>query len=129
MAFTRTAGKQLHAVSLGRHSGGPRRRLRIDAAPRNGEGAGLHAEGQPGEDTKLVFGILPIALSIGSSGGSRQSLGIAVVGGVIFSGLLTLFVVPAFYLVCDKAEQKGSFTAILDALKAKLSHFLQKKSS
>ena len=42
-----------------------------------------------------VFGILPIALSVGSSGGSRQSMGIAVVGGLVFSGLLTLFVVPA----------------------------------
>ncbi len=42
-----------------------------------------------------IFGILPIALSLGASGGSRQSLGIAVVGGLIFSGFLTLFVVPS----------------------------------
>jgi len=46
-----------------------------------------------------VFGILPIALTLGSSGGSRQSLGIAVVGGLVFSGFLTLFVVPAVYAV------------------------------
>jgi multidrug efflux pump len=49
-----------------------------------------------------VFGILPIALSLGASGGSRQSLGIAVVGGLVFSGLLTLFVVPAVYAIFSR---------------------------
>ncbi len=44
-----------------------------------------------------VLGILPIALSIGGASGSRQSLGIAVIGGLVFSTLLTLFVVPAVY--------------------------------
>jgi multidrug efflux pump len=49
-----------------------------------------------------IFGILPIALSLGASGGSRQSLGIAVVGGLIFSGFLTLFVVPAVYAIFSR---------------------------
>ncbi len=49
-----------------------------------------------------ILGILPIALSLGASAGSRQSLGIAVVGGLIFSGLLTLFVVPAVYAVFSR---------------------------
>ncbi|RYD32166.1 MAG: efflux RND transporter permease subunit, partial [Verrucomicrobiaceae bacterium] len=53
-----------------------------------------------------IFGILPIALSIGASGGSRQSLGIAVVGGLIFSGFLTLFVVPAVYAIFSRATVK-----------------------
>ena len=44
-----------------------------------------------------IFGILPIALSLGGAGTSRQSLGIAVVGGLLVSGVLTLFVVPAVY--------------------------------
>lgn len=42
-----------------------------------------------------ALGALPIAIGIGA--GSRVSLGIAIVGGLIFSTLLTLFVVPAVY--------------------------------
>ncbi len=45
-----------------------------------------------------MLGVLPIALSFGASAGSRQSLGIAVVGGMFFSTALTLFVIPAMYL-------------------------------
>jgi multidrug efflux pump len=44
-----------------------------------------------------VFGILPIALSLGGAAGSRQSLGIAVVAGLVCSTGLTLYVVPAVY--------------------------------
>ncbi len=44
-----------------------------------------------------IFGILPIALGIGSGSESRISMGIAVVGGMIFSGTLTLYVIPAIY--------------------------------
>ena len=54
-----------------------------------------------------IFGILPIALSLGASGGSRQSLGIAVVGGLVFSGFLTLFVVPAVYAIFSRGKKLG----------------------
>jgi multidrug efflux pump len=45
----------------------------------------------------MIFGTLPIALSLGTSSGSRTSLGIVVVGGLVFAGVLTLFVIPAVY--------------------------------
>ena len=45
----------------------------------------------------MIFGTLPIALSLGESSGSRTSLGIVVVGGLLFAGILTLYVIPAVY--------------------------------
>ncbi len=44
-----------------------------------------------------VFGILPIALGLGAGGESRRPLGVAVVGGLLFSTFLTLVVVPVVY--------------------------------
>jgi multidrug efflux pump len=44
-----------------------------------------------------VLGTLPIALALGAGSESRVSMGIAVIGGLIFSTVLTLFVIPAVY--------------------------------
>ena len=44
-----------------------------------------------------VLGALPIALALGAASVSRVSMGIAIIGGLIFSLLLTLFVIPALY--------------------------------
>ena len=44
-----------------------------------------------------VLGILPIALALGAGSESRVSMGIAVIGGLILSTFLTLFIVPAIY--------------------------------
>ena len=51
----------------------------------------------------MIFGTLPIALSLGTASGSRTSLGIAVVGGLIFAGILTLYVIPSVYSYFSRA--------------------------
>lgn len=53
-----------------------------------------------------IVATLPIALGLGSGGESRQSLGVVVVGGLIFSQFITLYVTPAFYLMMAKFEKK-----------------------
>jgi multidrug efflux pump len=45
----------------------------------------------------MALGSLPIALSLGDASTSRIPLGIVIVGGVLFSLILTLFVIPAIY--------------------------------
>jgi multidrug efflux pump len=50
-----------------------------------------------------MVGILPIALGRGTGGDARAPMGIAVVGGVFFSTILTFFLAPATYLVVDRA--------------------------
>ena len=44
-----------------------------------------------------VLGVLPIALALGSAATSRISMGVAIIGGLLFSLVLTLFVIPAAY--------------------------------
>jgi len=50
----------------------------------------------------MILGILPIALNLGAAAGSRQSLGIAVVGGLFFATFLTLYCIPAIYSYLSK---------------------------
>lgn len=54
----------------------------------------------------MIFGALPIALSLGNSSGSRASLGIVVVGGLIFAGILTLYVIPSVYSYLSRSARK-----------------------
>jgi multidrug efflux pump len=53
-----------------------------------------------------ILGILPLALGFGEGAQSRVAMGIAVVGGMLFSTFLTLFIVPAIYLRIS-SEQKN----------------------
>jgi multidrug efflux pump len=54
-----------------------------------------------------VMGALPIALGLGAGSLSRRPLGYAIVGGMLFSTLLTLYVVPAVYVIFDGLLARG----------------------
>jgi hydrophobic/amphiphilic exporter-1 (mainly G- bacteria), HAE1 family len=57
-----------------------------------------------------LMGTLPIALGFGAGSESRRPLGIAVVGGLVFSQILTLYLTPVFYIYMEAWRQKISRT-------------------
>ena len=55
-----------------------------------------------------ILGTLPIALALGAGSESRQSMGIAVIGGLVFATILTLYVIPAMYSYISEKEKSVS---------------------
>jgi len=66
-----------------------------------------------------ILGTLSIALALGAGSESRMSMGIAVIGGVIFSTFLTLFVIPAIYSYLSEKSKEVS-NVVSEEIKEKM---------
>ncbi|QIZ70088.1 efflux RND transporter permease subunit [Oxynema aestuarii] len=55
-----------------------------------------------------IFGLMPLALASGAGAASRSAIGMSVVGGMLVSTLLSLYVVPVFYTIAMKAQYRLS---------------------
>lgn len=64
----------------------------------------------------MSLGALPIALGLGASATSRVPLGIVVVGGIVFSLILTLFIIPAIYTYLSGKHKYEAAAAATDAV-------------
>jgi multidrug efflux pump len=63
----------------------------------------------------MSLGALPIALSIGAAATSRIPLGIVIVGGILFSLILTLYVIPAMYSYLSTSKKRSELDALAPA--------------
>jgi HAE1 family hydrophobic/amphiphilic exporter-1 len=62
-----------------------------------------------------IMGALPIALGLGSGAELRQPLGVAIVGGLLVSQLITLFITPVLYLWFDQLTARRAGPAPVPA--------------
>jgi len=66
----------------------------------------------------MSLGALPLALSLGDASTSRIPLGIVVIGGILFSLILTLFVIPAMYSFLSSKKKKNALEELDEAAAA-----------
>ena len=53
-----------------------------------------------------IFGVLPIALGFGANAAARRPLGLVIIGGLLLSQLITLFITPILYLSLERIREK-----------------------
>jgi HAE1 family hydrophobic/amphiphilic exporter-1 len=54
----------------------------------------------------VIFGVVPLVIATGAGAASRRALGTAVFGGMIASTLLAVFLVPVFFVVCERLSER-----------------------
>jgi multidrug efflux pump subunit AcrB len=62
----------------------------------------------------MTLGALPLALSLGAAATSRIPLGIVIVGGILFSLVLTLFVIPAMYSYLSTKKKRSELDLLAE---------------
>jgi multidrug efflux pump len=67
-----------------------------------------------------ILGIAPIALALGAGAESRVSMGIAVIGGLLGGGALTLYVIPAMYVLLNRRKPAQDYADVADVPPAAL---------
>lgn len=71
----------------------------------------------------MALGALPLALSLGAAATSRIPLGIVIVGGIVFSLVLTLFVIPAMYSYLSSKKKRNELEVMEEEeLKEQITH-------
>jgi HAE1 family hydrophobic/amphiphilic exporter-1 len=55
-----------------------------------------------------IFGVIPIALGYGANAAARRPLGLVIIGGLLLSQLITLFITPILYLELERLRDKFS---------------------
>ncbi|HEY0433900.1 MAG TPA: efflux RND transporter permease subunit, partial [Chitinophagaceae bacterium] len=70
----------------------------------------------------MALGALPLALSLGAAATSRIPLGIVIVGGIMFSLILTLFVIPGIYSYFSIKKKRSELDTIGEKQRAQIGH-------
>jgi multidrug efflux pump len=74
-----------------------------------------------------VLGALPLAIGFGEGAELRRPLGVAIIGGLIASQLLTLLTTPAVYILLDKLRRRGPADRQLSRMSSDLPPDVQPK--
>lgn len=70
----------------------------------------------------IALGALPIAVSLGAASESRIGMGVVIIGGTIFSLILTLFIIPSIYVMWSRDKKRHPELERLETYENELQH-------